>query len=173
MVIVTIFVTSVSPFTGQAFTPCSGYVQGETIESTNGEEVLKVYIVDDSPLIRERLREMIARVENIEIVGERPDLDKSVSEIKRTKPNVLVLDIRIVGGTGFNLLLAVEQIQDMIKIVLSNYSSPGYRNACMMAGADYFFDKSKDYPQLKNLMRRLATLESQGGDDARLFKNIS
>jgi DNA-binding NarL/FixJ family response regulator len=123
--------------------------------------MLRVFIIDDSPIIRERLKKMMNSLGDIEIAGECSGYRESVLEISRTRPNVLFVDIKIVGGSGIDLLLEVEKKKwNMIKIVLSNYCTPAYRNACMMAGADYFFDKSMDYVKLRRIIRKLAAAAS-------------
>ncbi len=97
-------------------------------------------------------------VGGIDVVGESASYRESISEIQRTRPDVILVDMNIAGGTGIDLLSEIhEQDWTVTKIILSDYSTPPYRNACMTAGADYFFDKAMDYAKLRQVIRGLAS----------------
>ncbi len=131
---------------------------------------MRIFVADNSPIIRERLKSMMEAVGGIDVVGESANYSESISEIRRTRPDVILVDMNIAGGTGIDLLSEIhEQDWTVTKIVLSDYSTPPYRNACMMAGADYFFDKAMDYKKLRQLIRGLASSRMLSDVDDALY----
>jgi len=73
--------------------------------------------------------------------------------------DALVLDLQLKQGHGFNVLKTVRSASHRPRItvlVLSNYATPLYRARSMEIGADYFFDKAREYDQLCEVLERLA-----------------
>ncbi|MGD8969396.1 MAG: response regulator transcription factor, partial [Anaerolineae bacterium] len=90
--------------------------------------MLKIFIADDSDLVRERLRELISEVPGTEIVGEGASGAEALAALKRLSPNVLILDIRMPGGNGIDALEAAkEQRPAPLVIMLTAYAHPQYR----------------------------------------------
>jgi len=69
---------------------------------------LKILIVDDEPLARRNLLRLLDREEAVEIVGEVPDARSAEALIRSARPDLLLLDVRIRGGNGFELLDRIE-----------------------------------------------------------------
>jgi two-component system LytT family response regulator len=68
---------------------------------------LRVLLVDDEPLGRERLRTLLAAEPDIEIAGECGDGPATVAAVRKLKPDVLFLDIQMPGMDGFDVLHAL------------------------------------------------------------------
>ena len=119
---------------------------------------MKVFLVEDSLMIRERLRSMIASIPSIELVGEAGNEIDAVRGICRSCPDVVVLDLTLEKGNGMEVLRrAKEQALPGLVIVLTNYSYPQYLKKCMALGADYFLDKSREIEKLSELLVSLAS----------------
>jgi DNA-binding NarL/FixJ family response regulator len=68
---------------------------------------------------------------------------------------VVILDIRVPGGSGFEVLQNIKQGQAApIVIVLTNYPYSVYRQKCLQAGADFFLDKSTEFDQIPALLEQ-------------------
>jgi DNA-binding NarL/FixJ family response regulator len=119
---------------------------------------LGVFIADDSPVIRERLAELLAGLENVTIVGQAEDVSAAQSGIQTTNPDVAIVDIRMPGGSGIDVLKKVKAAGAARPSVImyTNYGLPQYRKACADAGADFFFDKATDATALAAAIRQLA-----------------
>jgi DNA-binding NarL/FixJ family response regulator len=66
-----------------------------------------------------------------------------VDGIRRLKPDVVLLDIRLDQGNGLDVLKQVKRGNESpVVIVLTNYAYDQYRDRFMTSGADFFFDKS-------------------------------
>jgi len=117
-----------------------------------------VFIVDDSAQIRARLAEMLARMERVRLVGEAQCARDAIERIRRTSPDCVLLDLRLVGDSGLDVLRAIHPESPRIAfIVLTNHAEPQYRNACMNAGARYFLDKSTEFERVSPLVSSLAS----------------
>ena len=117
---------------------------------------MNVYIVEDSASIRERLAAMLGGIEGVTVVGEAETPGEALEGILRTRPDSVVLDIHLVGGTGIEVLRqAHRQSPGTVFIVLTNYPNAQYRRICMEAGAAFFFDKSSEIAKVREVIEGL------------------
>jgi DNA-binding NarL/FixJ family response regulator len=116
---------------------------------------IKVFIADDSLIVREHLVTMLDELAGIEIVGQAENVAEAISGIRILQADVVILDIRMPGGSGIDVLQTIKQdkVAPMV-IVLTNYPYPGYRQKCLQAGADFFLDKSTEFDQIPELFER-------------------
>jgi YesN/AraC family two-component response regulator len=116
---------------------------------------ITVFIADDSLIVREHLVTMFDELAGIETVGQAENVAESISAIEELKPDVIILDIRMPGGSGLDVLQRVKQGEvTPLVIILTNYPYPGYRQKCLRAGADFFLDKSTEFDQIPELFER-------------------
>ena len=117
---------------------------------------MNIFIVEDSASIRERLAVMLGGIEGVTLVGEAETPGEALEGILRTRPDSVVLDIHLVGGTGIEVLRkAHRQSPGTVFIVLTNYPNEQYRRICMEAGAAYFFDKSSEIAKVREVIEGL------------------
>ena len=69
---------------------------------------LRVMIVDDEPLARERVRTFLAEEPDVEIVAECADGAEAVNRIEQLRPDVLFLDVQMPRLNGFEVLEAID-----------------------------------------------------------------
>ncbi len=120
---------------------------------------VRVFIVEDSPLIRKRIMDNLRAIGGFIVVGFAESEDDAVAAITETEPDVVVTDIRLKEGNGIEVVRQVRQasLTSPPKIyVLSNYASPEYRHECELVGADAFFDKSGEYDRFLDTLQRVA-----------------
>ena len=102
--------------------------------------MLKVYIADDSVVVREKLKEALEETDFIKVVGESGDAVQAITDIRRLDPQVTIIDISMPGGGGLSVLQDLKaRTPDRVVIILTSFPFPQYRQACLAAGADYFF----------------------------------
>ncbi len=119
---------------------------------------MKVFVVEDSAAVRERLVEMIREVEDVEVVGEAGSYGKAVAGIRDSAPDVAILDIKLADdtGSGIDVLSEVRKTMPAIRaIVMSNYITPQHVKASADAGAEYFLDKSVDFERIPEILRHM------------------
>lgn len=124
---------------------------------------MKIFLAEDSAVVRERLVAMVSELRGAEIVGYAEDARRATEYIVAFQPDVLLLDIQLSGGSGIEVLRKVTRMQPApVVIILTNYATPEYRLACRQAGAELFLDKSSETDQLvdilKGMIRQLGIL---------------
>jgi len=116
----------------------------------------KVFIVDDLPSMRERLRELLADLPDVSVIGDAGTSTDAIEGILATRPACVLLDYQLVGGTGVDVLRAIHpQLPGIVFVVLTNHPDPQYRRACMAAGATHFFDKSTEFDRIPDVLRQM------------------
>lgn len=117
---------------------------------------MKLLIADDSTFLRQRLSHLITELTGIENIIYAEDVPAAIKTIETEKPDVVVLDIQMPGGSGIDVLKKVQKKeQKPIFIVFTNYPYPRFRKSCMAAGADFFPDKSFDHNELLVVLKKL------------------
>jgi DNA-binding NarL/FixJ family response regulator len=122
------------------------------------EKKVEVVIADDSSAVRERLVSMLSELKGVEVVGQAQNVEEAIASIRALHPKAVILDIRMPGGSGINVLQNIKREQPApVVIILTNYPYLQYRKKCLEAGADFFFDKSTEFnkiPQVFKLLTR-------------------
>lgn len=125
----------------------------QTAAMNSNNSTTDVFIVEDSPAIRARLVELLGTIENVRIVGEADTPGDAVQGILDTRPDCVVLDIQLIGGTGIEVLRAIAPREPGVEfIVLTNHATPQYRRFYMDAGARWFFDKTEEFERIKEAL---------------------
>jgi len=124
---------------------------------------MKVFIVDDSSVVRDRLRVMLSEIKEVEIFGEAENAAEALKLLKNFSPDLMVLDIRLKEGNGFDLLKAIKQSHPDLKVImLTNFPYSQYRERALEMGADHFFDKSIDFEKVIKVIKELLKNKKSG-----------
>jgi DNA-binding NarL/FixJ family response regulator len=122
---------------------------------SHSNQHINVFIADDSLIVREHLVTMLDELPRIAIVGQAENVAEAITGILELQPDVVILDIRMPGGSGIDVLQTIKQEEPApVVIILTNYPFPGYRQKCLQAGADFFLDKSTEFDQIPGLFER-------------------
>jgi DNA-binding NarL/FixJ family response regulator len=110
---------------------------------------VKVLIVDDSPIFRERLVALIADLRNVAIVGQAEDGFHAEELFRQHRPDAVVLDLQLPGISGLDLLAQFKREHPTcVVIVLTTYAFKEFRQRCVALGADHFFDKCTEFERV-------------------------
>jgi len=113
--------------------------------------------VDDTDLIRELIRNMLANVPFAVAIEEAVDVPQALSVLSRWQPDVVTLDMQLPGGSGLDVLRAIRQAGlSSTVIAITSLTGPQIRQACFAAGASFFLEKSSDMEQLPAILRTVA-----------------
>ena len=135
---------------------------------------LRVYVVEDSALVFERLRESLQEI-GAKIIGNADDAASAIAAIDALRPDVVVIDIALREGTGFHVLKEIGELPEVdrpVRVVLTNFSRQWYRDAATRLGAEYFFDKSYEIPQLMDVLRSMSRAEFRVPAPARVPAHV-
>lgn len=117
----------------------------------------KVFVVEDSPEVRERLMQLLAGVPGATVVGQAAETEAAIGGILAARPDLVLLDLSLEDGSGFDVLRAVQRAEPGIDFyMLSNFASEPYRRHAARLGARGFFDKSSDFGRVRELVARRA-----------------
>jgi len=160
---------------------------------------LRVYIVEDSPIFLKAIENLLAENECIAIVGCASEAAVAMREIPRLAPEVVILDFHLIGGSGIDVLKSIkaqrikaqhinaqhinaqhinaQRQASPIAIMFSSHAEPAFRRVSMKLGADFFFEKSREFDLLAQLLRSMTSSLDAARivrqNDAAVFPNIS
>ena len=114
---------------------------------------ITVFIVDDSAVVRDRLAQMISELPGVTVVGHADIAFEAIQEIRRLRPDCVVLDISMPGGSGMYVLETVKRENpELTVIMLTNFAHDQYRQKCLQLGADHFFDKTTEFEKVLDIL---------------------
>ena len=129
---------------------------------------MKVFIADDSRVVIERLTVLLEEVAGAQLVGQAGDVLDAVNGIKKMRPDALILDLHMPGGSGLDVLRAIRTAHpDLFVLICTNFPYPEYREECLTAGANLFLDKSADFEKIPSILRELIQKEAKISPGAR------
>lgn len=124
---------------------------------------LRVLLVEDSPLLRGRLENMISQHAAFKVTGLAAAEAEAVEKLDSVPYDVIVVDVELRPGSGIGVIRQARTRNKDPKdgshvwiIVLTNYDLPTVRERCMQAGADHFLDKMREIDQLIPIMLGIA-----------------
>lgn len=126
---------------------------GPRMVQTRTAAMKRVYVVDDSASVRQRLIDLLAESESIRTVGQAGDAVTALGEIQTLSPDVVVLDIQLPGKSGLWLLGELKRWRpEIVVIIMTNYDYPQYRKQSIKSGADYFFNKAREFESILGVL---------------------
>ena len=118
----------------------------------------KVFVVDDSQVVRERLVNMLTEIDGVSVVGQAECPVGAIDGIVSTSPDVVVLDIHLHEGSGIDVMRGLRSRSGgIVFIVLTNFPGSQYRKAYLEAGANYFLDKLNEFKKVAEIISSLAS----------------
>lgn len=124
-------------------------------------EQVTVLIVDDHPLLRHGLKDVIERNPRFRIVGEAADGSQAIPLIICLKPQIVVLDIDMPGLNGLETLRAVRDLSFEVKVlVLTMYKEEDMFNMAMDLGARAYVLKENAANEIVMALEKVACNEA-------------
>ncbi|AKJ70131.1 hypothetical protein ABW99_19860 [Pandoraea thiooxydans] len=121
---------------------------------------LRVFLLEDSAVIRESLAEAIDASGVFIVAGTADTASEAVTLLKEQAFDAIIVDLQLRQGSGIEVLAYLREAglhRSMLSIVLTNYALPALRQRCLDCGAGYFFDKSLEFDRVIEVMDEFAS----------------
>jgi DNA-binding NarL/FixJ family response regulator len=123
------------------------------------ERPVKVLLVDDQTLVRAGFRVLLERGEGIEVAGEAADGAEAIEMVRRTRPDVVLMDIRMPVLDGLEAtrrIVSDERLAGVRVVMLTTYELDEYVFEALRAGASGFLLKDIEPADLRQAVRVVA-----------------
>ena len=143
----------------------------------NGNEPAKggamnIIIVENSLNMHDSLQSVLSDMSEVKVVGHAVNESGAIKRIEALLPDAVILDLGLQSGSGIGVLEHIKKHHATIKvIVFTHYTDEICIDRCKRAGADYFFDRSFQFTQLREVLWKWAhtdRLNNQFRPDNRL-----
>jgi DNA-binding NarL/FixJ family response regulator len=116
----------------------------------------RVLIVDDHPLMRQGLAQLINQQPDLEVCGEAEDVPQAIRQTSELKPDVVIVDLSLKGSDGIELIKSLHvQYAQLPILVLSMHDEALYAERALKAGAWGYIMKQEATNQVLNALRRV------------------
>ncbi len=113
-------------------------------------------VVEDSALIVQRLYSVLSEIHFINSIAHAKNGEEAITLMKLINPELVLLDIKMPGINGIEVLKYIKQHhQKILVVMLTNYSNMQYKELCLGLGADYFLDKSAEFDQIGEIINSM------------------
>ncbi|HEY6458674.1 MAG TPA: response regulator [Polyangiaceae bacterium] len=114
---------------------------------------MRILVVDDSAAIRSRLVAMLREIPGVE-AHEAAGADEALALAEASPLDLVVLDLHMPGKGGLEILPALKQLAAAPRVVvLTSHPTDQHRRLSLASGADFFFDKSREFARVVELVR--------------------
>lgn len=122
---------------------------------------IRVAIADDHPIVRNGLRALLDSLPGYEVVAEAADGDAAVREVLRTKPDVVLMDVRMPGRDGIEATRRLRSVvPETAVLVVTMLDDDDTVFAAMRAGAQGYVLKGSDQDEIDRAIRAVVAGEA-------------
>ncbi len=125
------------------------------------EPPLRVMLVDDHEVVRGGVRAMLETTEDIIVTAEAASVREAIDEAARSRPDVIVMDVRLTDGSGIEATRQIRADRPATKVLmLTSFADDDALFASIMAGASGYVLKQVNSAELLRAIRALGRGES-------------
>ena len=133
---------------------CETKTAGEKSSSHPPALPKKVYIVEDHPVFREGLVEIVSRENDLTVCGEAASAEEAIAAIERQQPDLVLVDISLPGKSGLDLIKELRAVNRKVKLlVVSMHDEALYADRVLRAGGDGYIMKQEDPEEIAHAIR--------------------
>ena len=113
-----------------------------------------IFIVEDHPVFREGLRQVVNREADLKVCGEAGDYDAALAGIVRLQPERALVDISLPGKSGIDLIRKLRSMASKVKLlIVSMHDEALYADRVLRAGGDGYIMKQEDPEEIVHAIR--------------------
>ena len=117
---------------------------------------VRVFILDDHPVVRQGLIQLLNQQEQLVVCGEASNFDQAMSDIENSKPDIVLVDISLNGPSGIEYIkTAKTQFPDLLFLVHSMHDETLYAERAIRAGARGYIMKGEPTDRIITAIRRV------------------
>ena len=114
-------------------------------------------LVDDHPVVRRGLAALLGTLEEFEVVGEAEDGESAVREAQLTRPDVVLMDVRMPGMGGVEATRRIRKaVPEVAVLVLTMYDEDATVFTAMQAGAQGYLLKGAEQDEIADAIRAVS-----------------
>ena len=108
--------------------------------------MIRVYLLDDHEVVRDGLRFLLERTDDIEVVGEAGSAAEATARIPALRPHVAILDARLPDGSGIEVCRNVRAVDPTIRgLILTSYDDEALFAAIMAGASGYILQETRGH----------------------------
>jgi DNA-binding NarL/FixJ family response regulator len=133
------------------FQVCSGLALGMVKNAVH-----KILLIDDSAMVGSRILKLLSAIPAIQLLGQAMTAKDGLRVCEEADPDIVILDINLPDASGIMLLKELKSRQPHIRVImLTNSSNEFYNKKCADLGAEFFLDKTIEFPQIIALISQI------------------
>ncbi|MCX8023040.1 MAG: response regulator transcription factor [Syntrophorhabdaceae bacterium] len=116
----------------------------------------KIFIVDDHPIVRKGLSQLINQEPDLTTSGEAEDANTALESIKKNRPDLAIIDISLKGLDGIELIKKIkERYPDILILVVSMHDETLFAERALRAGAKGYIMKQEAIEKVMDAIRKV------------------
>ena len=116
----------------------------------------RILIVDDHPLVRAGLAQLIGDCPDLEVCAEAADMAEALRQIDSTNPDLAIIDLSLAGGSGLDLIEHIKsRNRNILMLVASMHDEMLYAERVLAAGARGYINKQEAQESIIRAIRQV------------------
>jgi len=124
--------------------------------NVSNQQPSRILIVEDHPVVRRGLVELIAAEPDLQVCGEAEDAPAAIQLLGQVRPDLVLIDISLKRGNGIDLVKQIKARDNQIKLLVTSVHDESlYAERALRAGAMGYLNKSESVPTILNAVRQV------------------
>src|ERR1044072_5482884 len=117
---------------------------------------IKVFLVDDHPIVRQGLSQLIDRESDLRVCGQAEDARSTLDQLEHAQPDIMIVDVSLNGPDGIDLLKEIRSRYPRLAVlILSMHDEALYAERSLRAGANGYIMKQEATERVLTAIRRI------------------
>ncbi len=124
--------------------------------STGASGPTRILLVDDHPIVRMAVRQVLADQPEVVVCGEADSVDAALRSVRSLTPDLIIMDLSLRGVGGLELIRMLAKLNARLPVVVfSMYEEPGFADLALTAGARGYVTREEGADALLRAIRQV------------------